>query len=106
MTKDNSFTSSDGKLAKPPQGYTNKEWQVDFAELKRQAQDEPTLPAPNSLCGLETSYDDFLDSVLYAIRHGQIDYCYYIYQIVDLLKYEKNLQSRWLEKEQQFRVWL
>ena len=103
MTKDNLFTSSDGKLAKPPQGYTNKEWQVDFAEFKRQAQGEPV---PNSFCGLETSYDDFLDSVLYAIRHGQIDYCYYIYQIVDLLKHEKNLQSRWLEKEQQFRVWL
>ena len=106
MTKDNSFTSSDGKLAKPPQGYTNTDWQRDFTELKQQAQDEPALPAPNSLCGLETSYDAFLDSVLYAIRHGQIDYCYYIYQIVDLLKYEKNLQSRWLEKEQQFRVWL
>lgn len=102
MTKDTSFTSLD----KPHSGYTNKEWQVDFAALKQKVQNESALQTPNLSCGLGTSYDIFLDSVLYTIRHGRIDYCYYIYQIVDLLKYEKNLQSRWLEKEQQFRVWL
>lgn len=99
-------SNTDGKLIKPPQGYTNKEWQDDFEKLKLEAQSEDSLTLPNSSCGLDNSYDDFLYSVLYTIRHGRIDYCYYIYQIVDLLKYEKNLQSRWLEKEQQFRVWL
>lgn len=102
MTK----SSSDGKIIKPPQGYTNKEWQKCFEGLKAQAQIEPTLSLSDFSCGSENSYDDFLYSILYTIRNGRIDYCYYLYQIVDLLKYEKNLQSRWLEKEQQFRVWL
>lgn len=106
MPGENSYTSLDRTLSKPPKGYTNNDWQRDFTELKKQAQLEPALPDPDLSYGLESSYETFINSILYLIRHGEIDYCYYIYQIVDLLKYEKNLQSRWLEKEQQFRVWL
>ena len=33
------------------------------------------------------SYCQYINSVLSSIRHGQVDYCYYIYQILDLAKF-------------------
>lgn len=33
------------------------------------------------------SYCSFINDILSNIRHGQEDYCYYIYQIMDLLKF-------------------
>ncbi len=100
------FTSEPNRSDKPAPGYTNKQWQHDFAELKEKAQSEPALSEPNSIGGLETPYESFLESVLYTIRHGEVDICYYIYQIIDLLKYEKNLQTRYVPSEEYFRVWL
>lgn len=53
------------------------------------------------------SYCSYINDVLKNIRSGQIDYCYYIYQIVDLLKFHlDDLRTRycdgywevWLEK--------
>lgn len=53
------------------------------------------------------SYCHFINDVLLNIRAGQIDYCYYIYQIMDLLKFHYNdLRTKycdgywevWLEK--------
>lgn len=35
-------------------------------------------------------YCTFINDVLSNIRSGQVDYCYYIYQIVDLLKFHYN----------------
>lgn len=52
-------------------------------------------------------YCSFINDVLRNIRAGQVDYCYYIYQIMDLLKFHyNNLRTRycdgywevWLEK--------
>ena len=33
------------------------------------------------------SYCQYINSVLSSIRRGQVDYCYYIYQILDLAKF-------------------
>ena len=53
------------------------------------------------------SYCSYINDILSNIRAGQVDYCYYIYQIMDLLKFHYNdLRTKycdgywevWLEK--------
>lgn len=53
------------------------------------------------------SYCSYINDILSNIRSGQVDYCYYIYQILDLLKFHyDDLKTRycngywevWLEK--------
>ena len=52
-------------------------------------------------------YCSYINDILRSIRNGQVDYCYYIYQILDLLKFHyDDLKTRycdgywevWLEK--------
>lgn len=54
------------------------------------------------------SYCSYINDILHNIRSGQVDYCYYIYQILDLLKFHyDDLRTRycdgywevWLEKD-------
>lgn len=56
------------------------------------------------------SYCSFINDILKNIRKGQVDYCYYIFQIMDLLRFHyHDLRTRyqdgywevWLEKEHQ-----
>ena len=58
-------------------------------------------------CTSWQSYCSYINDILRNIRAGQIDYCYYIYQIVDLLKFHHDdLRTKycdgywevWLEK--------
>ncbi len=50
-------------------------------------------------------YCSFINDVLKNIRSGQIDYCYYIYQIIDLLKFHYNdLKTRYCDGY--WEVWL
>lgn len=51
------------------------------------------------------SYCDFINDILKNIRSGGLDYCYYIYQIADLLRYEPNLKSKW-EPDGYFLIWI
>lgn len=52
-------------------------------------------------------YCQFINTVLSAIRHKEHDYCYNIYQITDLLKYEHDrLETRWLQEDRCIEVWL
>jgi len=51
------------------------------------------------------SYCSYINDVLANIRSGQIDYCYYIYQIIDLLKFHYNdLRTRYCDGY--WEVWL
>ena len=51
------------------------------------------------------SYCSFVNSILDNIRSGQKDYCYYIYQILDLLKFHYNtLRTEY--KDGYWEVWL
>ena len=54
------------------------------------------------------SYSSFINDILSNIRAGQVDYCYYIYQISDLVRFHYNdLRTKycdgywevWLEQE-------
>ena len=50
-------------------------------------------------------YCKFINSILSAIRKGECDYCYYIYQISDLLRFEHDrLKAVWLPEYQCFEV--
>ena len=52
-------------------------------------------------------YCKFINGVLHYIRLGEVDYCYFIYQIAELLKYEHDrLRTEWLPSLGCFRVWL
>lgn len=50
-------------------------------------------------------YCQYINSVLSSIRSGQVDYCYYIYQIMDLLKFHYDtLQTKYCDGY--WEVWL
>ena len=56
-------------------------------------------------------YRNYINDILCTIRsrHHAVDYCYYIYQIADLLKYEPELKTRLDTTEESlpyFEVWL
>jgi len=91
---------------------SDSEWQVYFQILKRLVQS-----STNTYCGshynhksgdiYQQDYCTFIDSVLRSLRSGNVDYCFHIYQIVDLLNYEKDrLQTQWLPKHKCFKVYL
>ena len=103
----------------PPIDYTDNQWQSDFTDLKSQIKQCNSSLMPSIREVSETIYQeyhgktqyqrycDFINSVLKNIRGGHIDYCFYIYQIAELLRYEHdNLKVTWLEAERCFRVFL
>jgi hypothetical protein len=49
-------------------------------------------------------YCSFINNILRNIRRGEIDYCFYIYQVAELLKYEERLKVVWLQPEGCFRL--
>ncbi len=52
-------------------------------------------------------YCQFINSVLTVIRNGGKDYCFNVYQITELLKYEHDrLRTKWLKENRCFEVWL
>lgn len=59
-----------------------------------------------------TNYCYFINSVLKTIRgYGknppQHDYCFFIYQIADLLRFEHDrLRTKWIPRYECFEVWL
>lgn len=51
------------------------------------------------------SYCSYINDILSNIRAGQVDYCYYIYQIMDLLKFHHNdLRTKYCDGY--WKVWL
>lgn len=98
---------------------TDNKWQEYFNELRKQIK-------PCSERYMKTSYPiwvngykditycgntqwqyycKFINSILSAIRSGETDYCYHIYQISDLLRFEHDrLKTIWLPEHQCFEV--
>lgn len=53
------------------------------------------------------SYSHYINRILFAIRRGVVDYCFRIYQVIDLMRYEHDrLQVQWNMSAQCFEVWL
>ena len=85
---------------------SNEEWQKHFDHIKNLVQHQLRGHKLDEY-DQGTSYEDYISSVLYTIRGGEIDYCYHEHQIVDLLRFEKErLHTRWLPQDKYFRVWL
>lgn len=52
-------------------------------------------------------YVKFINDVLSNIRRGEFDYCFYIYQIAELLRFEhERLRTMWRPEDKCFQVWL
>ncbi|MBU9728935.1 hypothetical protein [Diplocloster modestus] len=106
----------------PPAELTNEQWQYLFTDLKQQ-----TIPSGSTkmkggnshirISGIyslpesgDTQYQRYkyyINDVLRQIRKGNIEYCYYIYQICDLLRYEHDtLKTRYEPAGRYFEVWL
>lgn len=103
---------------RPPKNYSNSQWQKDFLFLKEKVNksifgDTPVKEVTDIYTCFGRNqinkyyYCSYINDILLNIRSGEIDYCYYIYQISELLKYEHdNLKTKWLDKEKCFLVYL
>lgn len=104
----------DTTKGKPDKDMTDKEWQQYFSFLRLQT--KPTKARrlyahakDSDYYGrtLWATYCDFINDVLRNIRSGKHDYCFYIYQITDLLKFEQSkLRTKWHQASKCFEVWL
>lgn len=95
---------------------TDVEWQKFFTQMKvdikptgeRYMTKPGTAPIKdgNEYRGETTAvrYKQFINDILRTIRQGEIDYCFYIYQIRDLLRYEPRLKAKWLRDGECFKV--
>lgn len=104
------------KTGVPPEGYTDSQWQQDFIRIKSMIHPSASskmnvIPERQNFAGTyhgNTQYQyycGFINDILCRIRRGKSDYCYYIYQIAELLKYEHDrLQAVWLEDERCFKL--
>lgn len=57
---------------------------------------------------LDKRYVNYINDVLKQIRSKKVDYCYYYYQIMDLLKFEPNLKTKLVHEDSNtyFEVWI
>lgn len=112
-----------GRKERPPKDMTEFQWNQYFDILKMTTEQSnekkmrrsysPILvngyrdDSQFAYCG-ETQwsrYCQFINSVLNTIRHNEFDYCFCIYQIVDLLKFEHDrLEVKWLNQYECFQV--
>lgn len=96
---------------------TDEEWQKIFNKLKDRTQFSGQVYMPivyeNTLKDGYTNtiitesnyrYRQFINSILKTIRRGQQDYCFFLYQIEDLLKYEPNIQCVFVPNGEYFIV--
>lgn len=49
-------------------------------------------------------YQKFINDILHTIRHGEVDYCFFVYQIADLLKFEQNITAKWINDFECFEI--
>ena len=112
---------------RPAETWTNETWQEYFELLKlkvkpskdKKMNDEAGSNRINGTVSHDTysgetqyfRYRNYINDILCTIRsrHHVVDYCYYIYQIADLLKYEPELKTRLNTTEESlpyFEVWL
>lgn len=116
------FTQVNLSAGRPRIGWTDEKWQEYFKIMKlksphigdpayRKLRRQPYRPKEGETYTGETnytSYCSFINDVLYNIRLGNLDYCYYIYQISELIRFHPNLKSRYIPDNlaPHFEVWL
>lgn len=107
----------------PDENLTDAKWQTKFAIMKTMVEQsaekrisvryETKLDSyGDKVFNGKTSYSDFctyINSVLKTIRNAKYehDYCYFIYQIATLLRFEhERLRTKYLPEYKCFEVWL
>ena len=110
------YTIQDFNRRKLPENMVVTEWDDFFAFMKSQIKPCGTkyMPTPRSEAinsnreyHGETEawrYRNFINDILKSVRHGKIDYCFYVFQVRDLLKYEPRITVRYLENANCFCV--
>lgn len=117
--KDMGFFKENGK---PTEFMTDELWQKIFEQLKEQnvpfingekmkmkfRQSKVMVDEYGKFMPDETTawqrYCMFINNTLKDIRNGETAYCYFIYQIKNLLRFHPNLKSKFVEYY--FEVWL
>lgn len=107
-----------------PDNMTELEWHQYFQALKllvapeeepwmcNEFSDDPTDEEwdcyyQNGEVILQYYYRQFINGVLETIRNGGCDFCHYIYQVADLLRFEHDtLAVDWLPEDSCFKVYL
>lgn len=109
---------------RPSSTLTNEKWQKEFnvrklfitpypkevKKLKRQYSKESGMWNEETQgtyygCTSWQSYCSYINDILNNIRSGQVDYCYYIFQILDLIKFHyEDLRTKYCDGY--WEVWL
>lgn len=108
----------------PQASITDNQWQEMFEEMRSSIEDcgMHKMKVVYTSCGRddfygirqdyhgETSWETyckFINDILRNIRSGNNDYCFFKYQIADLLRFEHDrLCSQWIPGDKCFKVWL
>lgn len=115
---------------RPDVNMTNEQWQEYFFKMKQMVNQgeyeqmtscAAAISTNGYLINIESENDDtvpyerycqFINSILCTIRGSESeppahDYCFFIYQIADLLRFEHDrLNVIWLQNDKCFEVWL
>lgn len=112
------------KTSRPSKDMTDAQWQEYFEQMRSSIRptterkmrrtgfryrQSSALDIPDSYHGetMWQRYCDFINGILSSIRHGESDYCFYTYQIAELLRFENTrLRSEWMPNNGCFRVWI
>ena len=85
---------------------SDEDWQKHFETL-RGSVTPAKCGSPLIALNCDPTYRTFICDVLDVLHNGNVDYCFYDYQIEDLLKFEpKRLRTKWVPKSRNFMVWL
>lgn len=86
------------KSGLPDKTMTKEDWETAFYEMRTKIYSHAKRKSRfsnKSLLNSDVSYCSTLNDILKNIRKGGEDYCYFVYQIADLLSVEPNLNAVW-----------
>lgn len=95
---------------KPNDNLTSEEWNAKFTILQHyhvRTRSGSIVEYLNNDGYNEEPYEIFLRSTVINLLNGDKDYCYFLYNIIDLLKiFGALLKSKYDENEKCFEVWI
>ena len=108
------YKADDMFARNPSPSMTDQEWQEYFNFLRANIKpsESKMMNRPNGRAKylnsiLTEQYSGFINDMLKGLRSGKKDYCYYIYQVTDLLRFEHDrLRSEYLPAYKCIKVWL
>lgn len=92
----------------PPSDYTDAQWQLDYYEIKSILHQQESnskkitttqgfpIDIPQNGKTNQQYYYSFLIDTLSELKSGHKAYCYFVYQIVDLLRLDQNVHAKFI----------